>query len=182
MVRYSKIYGETAVSSVEAILGLLFNLCNNFVIKKFNSKKFCEQANETYGGKLTKRQIFDIMYELKRHKYITIDQTEEEKSVKLTNKAKMKIVEKIVADKTPDKKLRFVSFDIPERLHQKRDKFRRAIKRMGFWQIQQSLWVTDKDIGELVENAAKEYGVEDYVAYIISERSNIDEHIRSVKL
>ena len=105
-------------------------------------------------------------------------ETEGEVSIKLTNKAKIKIIDKIIEGKEKDNKYRFISFDIPERLHYYRDLFRRAIKRMGFRQIQQSLWVTDKNIGDLVEIAAKEYGVEEYVAYIVAETSNIDAHIK----
>jgi uncharacterized UPF0160 family protein len=86
-----------------------------------------------------------------------------------------------IADKIEsDSHFRFVSFDIPELMRKNRDAFRRAIKKLGFKQIQKSLWVTTKEIGELVEMAAEEYSVADYIAYFVSESSNIDRHIEKM--
>ncbi len=100
------------------------------------------------------------------------------KSIRLTNKAKLKLLDKISAKIKPDKKLRFISFDIPEEIKYKRDRFRKSIKRLGFVQIQKSLWVIDKNVSEFVELAAKENKVDEYVAYIISEKSDIDRMIK----
>ena len=96
------------------------------------------------------------------------------KSIELTNKAKLKVIELIAKKTKRDKVYRFVSFDIPEEKRKSRDQFRRVIKRMGFVQIQKSLWVTNKNLSTLVEAAAYEYGVEKYIAYIVSMKSDID--------
>jgi len=53
---------------------------------------------------------------------------------------------------------------------------------MGFVQIQKSLWVSDKNLGELVEMVVKEYKVENYVAYFIIDNSNIEKHIGNLLL
>jgi len=127
---------------------------------------------EIYSG--TSDQISKTVYDLKRRKYIEVEGS----SVVLTNKAKMRIVDKIVANLGKEKLYYFVSFDIPEWKRVARDQFRRAIKRMGFVQIQKSLWVCQRNVGELVEAAAKEYEVSDDAAYFISEKSNIDKFIR----
>jgi len=184
MVRYSKEYGDIFNNvftwGIESALRIILNVAENYRIKKFNKKEFYEDINDRYNNKLTKRQISDIFYELKRNKYIEFDTQDGERSIKLTNKAKIKLIEEIVNKESNDKENRFISFDIPERLHQRRDNFRRAIKRMGFRAIQQSLWVINKNVGEMVEIAAQEYGVEEYVAYIVSKKSNIDEHVEEV--
>ena len=177
MVRYSKKYGKAAEEAVswgfESVLNFLFRASENFVYKQQHRKSFHDEFIGFSGAELTKRQTSNMIYELKRHKYIEVDESGE-RAIRLTGKAKIKIVEKIVESSTIDHKFRFVSFDIPERLHYRRDQFRRTIKRMGFRQIQQSLWVADKNIGELVEIAAEEFKVSEYVAYIVSEKSNID--------
>ena len=118
-----------------------------------------------------------MVYELKKSKYIEIDEGD---SVKLTNKAKIKLIDRIADTNINDGKLRLVSFDIPEIKRTNRNNFRRAIKRMGFRQVQKSLWVNNRNVGELVEMAAVEYKVSDYVAYFVAERSNIDHHISDV--
>ena len=101
-------------------------------------------------------------------------------SIEFTNKAQLRIMDKIISGKRRDGKNRFLSFDIPEPKRSKRDGFRRIIKRMGFRQIQKSLWVCDKNIGDLVEIAKREYGVEEYVVYVVSEKSDIDDHITNI--
>lgn len=179
MVHYNKNYEKTLVFGIESFLGLLFKASDKFVIKKFNRTKLFRQIREK-NKNITNTQLSKTFYELKRHKYIEIEKTDSNHAVRLTNKAKIKIIEEIAKKSNADKKYRYVSFDIPERLHDKRDLFRNVIKRMGFRQIQQSLWVTDKNIGSMVEIVAEEYGVSDYVAYIISETSNINEHVKKI--
>jgi len=161
---------------VEMAIGLLFDATvalGNKIAKTGLFEYFKEEVSE---GDAKNSQISKTIYELKRKGYIQF----EGDSVKLTNKAKMKIVDKITAELGTSKKYHLISFDIPEIKRQNRNGFRRAIKKMGFVQIQKSLWVTTKNAGELVETAAEEYGVGDYVAYFVSEKSNIDEYIAKI--
>ena len=67
-----------------------------------------------------------------------------------------------------------MSFDIPAKFNYNRNKFRKIIKKIGFVKVQQSLWVTNKDVTDLVEAAIYECDVEKYVAYIVSQKSDID--------
>lgn len=180
MVRYSKEYGDAFFGLVDLALGLLINAADNFIVHKFNKRKYYNDYSDRTGGKYNGKQMSNQFYELKRRGYIEETELEGERAIRLTDKAKLKIVEKIVARQPSDRRLRYVSFDIPERLHYQRDLFRRTIKRIGFHQIQQSLWAIDKNVGKLVEIAAKEYKVEDYIAYIVSEGSNIDVHARRI--
>ncbi len=176
MVRNPKNYSRAFWGSVESLLVFAFDMGEK-AAQSIRRSDLYQQYKDLCGDNLTGKQISNQIYELKRSKYIEIED-DGERSIKLTNKAKIKIIESIVERKEQDHKYRFVSFDIPERLHYSRDMFRRIIKRMGFRQIQQSLWVTDKNIGQLVEIAAREYKVEDYIAYIVSEKSNIDFHVK----
>jgi len=180
MVRYSKKYGDISHNivtwGVEAILNYLFD----FKDKTFSSrgKNSLNQNLINYSDhKLSSRQISNTVQYLKKHKFIEIN-GQGVRAIKLTNKARIRLVEKVVRDIEIDHKHRFISFDIPERLRSQRDKFRRVIKRAGFRQIQLSLWAIDKDVGDIVEMASKEYEVQDYVAYIVSEKSNIEDFVR----
>lgn len=110
------------------------------------------------------------LYELKRSGYITVA----DGSIQFTNKGKMRAIETKVKNSPSVGKYRFISFDIPEQQRKERDAFRRTIKRVGFRQLQRSLWVCNKDISDYVELAAYDNGVEDFVVYIVSEKSDID--------
>lgn len=117
------------------------------------------------------------MHYLIRHGYIEKETNSE--SISFTNKAKLKIVEKLIPD--PDKKIRFVSFDIPESLRKERDQFRRTIQRLGFRKLQKSLWWIDKDVTDFVEMAMIENCVSDYVVYIVSEVTDVDKILSGKK-
>ena len=129
------------------------------------------------GSNLSRRQISRMTYELKRQNYIDVSQGD---SIEFTTKAKIKAIDKFIPFDQADHRRRLVSFDIPETKRRERDGFRRAIKNMGFRQVQKSLWVIDKNIGNLVEIAALDFKVEKYVAYFVVEKSNIENHITSI--
>ena len=99
-------------------------------------------------------------------------------SIQFTNKAKMAIVDRLASKIPSSVEYCLVSFDIPEYLKRNRNGFRRTIKKMGFKQIQKSLWVSNKKLGHLVELASIEYGVDEYVVYFISNNINITNHIK----
>jgi len=130
--------------------------------------------------KLTVENICKIYNELRRRGYIEIAFTEHGESVRFTDKAKLRALEPIAGRILADGKNRFVSFDIPEQMRRERNRFRRAIKSLGFRQVQGSLWVCNKDVGELVEMAASEYGVSEYFIYIVSEKSDVDKTINKM--
>lgn len=161
----------------ESALTLLYNAIE---LSK-NKLKYTEVSNyfrdELNNEEISNDQISKMTYELKRHKYLDLADGD---SVKLTNKAKIKLIDKYTAKNKSDGKKRLISFDIPEIKRYQRDNFRRAIKKMGFVQIQKSLWACDQNLGELVEIAIKEYKVGNYVAYFVVDNSNIDKHINRI--
>lgn len=126
---------------------------------------------------ISNRRISRVVYDLKKSNYIEFDEGD---SVRFTNKAKIRFIDKFVPADKADKKRRLVSFDIPETKRRQRNAFRRSIKQMGFRQIQKSLWVCDKNVGDMVEVASNEFGVEEYVAYFVVESSNIDLFINKI--
>lgn len=131
---------------------------------------------------ITKKRSAKWLGDLRREGYIQIVKRKSgNESIILTNKTKMKMLDKITKKLQCDSSNRFLSFDIPEEMRSQRNRFRRIIKEMGFVKIQQSLWVTNKEVGELVEMAARECGVGRYTAYIVSNKSDID-NIVSKKL
>lgn len=130
--------------------------------------------NGTNFGKEWSRDKFThSLHNLEKSGYVRF-KNDEGCSIEFTNKAKLKIIDNIASEITPDAHFRFVSFDIPEGMRTQRDKFRRTIKKLGFKQIQKSLWVINKNVGDLVELAAYEYGVEKYIVYIAADATDID--------
>lgn len=147
-------------------------------IDPLKDKQLTKLFNQKLQDKgISKREISRMTYKLKRQKYIEIVKGG---SVVLTDKAKIRAIDKYATLTPQDEKRRLVSFDIPEAFKKQRNSFRRTIKRMGFRQIQKSLWVCDRNVGDLVEIAAEENQVGEYVAYFVIEKSNIDKHIEKL--
>lgn len=161
-----------AVCTTATLLEILVDLANSLGDIAFDRKAVYRSV---YGRcpDVSNTDIGHQLCELKYRGYLTYEKGNNQ-SIILTNKAKLKLLEHQSVKIKKDEKYRFLSFDIPKEKSKARNQFRRAIKRMGFVKIQQSLWVTNKDLAELVELAAYEYKIENYIAYIISERSDID--------
>lgn len=123
-------------------------------------------------------QFTKKLYDLERTGYVRHNKNSD--SIEFTDKAKIRIIDTISLKHEVDKKYRFISFDIPEQKRFLRDGLRRSIKRLGFKQVQKSLWVCNKNVGDLVEIIIEEYKVNEYVTYIISEKSDIDKHIEKM--
>lgn len=100
-------------------------------------------------------------------------------SVRLTNKGKLKLFENTTSTKV-DGKWRLISFDIPEQMRRQRRRFRSTIKRFGFRQVQMSLWACPYEHADKVSLAISEYMIQEYVAYFVVERTDIEIHLRQL--
>jgi len=109
--------------------------------------------------------------------YIKINQVN--KSVELTNKGRIKLIENS-PDQATDGKMRMVSYDIPEPLKSKRQQLCRSLRRIGFRQLQKSLWACPFVKADEVDLITKELGLEKYVAYLIVEKSDIDDYLKNL--
>lgn len=170
--------GEKKIKNISlAILEFILKIPAGVADGFLNQKALYDtyHSRNTFTG-----EISTWIASLKQRGYIETKIIKRERCIRLTNKAKIKLLDKISDSLQGDKKFRFVSFDIPEDLRYARNKFRSAIKRMGFIRVQDSLWVINKNVAEFVEMAAYEYKVEKYIAYIISEKSDIDGLIKKM--
>ncbi len=68
-----------------------------------------------------------------------------------------------------DRKWRVVAFDIPEQYSELRDKLRYVLKRVGFVQLQQSVWVFPHECRVLVDLLKQNSGLSKYVLYGVLE-------------
>lgn len=148
------------------------------LVMAFDRKEFYRLLNgDEPEHLLTCANIAKLISNMKGSGYVQIEKKNGQESIKFTNKARLAIVDRIAKRSDADDRHHFVSFDIPEKMRPNRDKFRRTIKRIGFSQIQESLWVCRREVGDLVELAAREYGVDEYVVYIVSDNTNINNTI-----
>ena len=113
------------------------------------------------------------IYELKRHGYINTFVKAKEKYIEITPKGKTKIskycISPIEHPKHWDKKWRVAFFDIPEEHKTERDIFRKRILKLGFVQIQKSVYVHPFECAFQIKTLSQILNVADYVKIMISE-------------
>jgi len=124
---------------------------------------------------LDKRKFDSNIRSIEKRGYIKINRKSD--SVELTNKGRIKLLENS-GDKIIDGKWRMLSWDIPEKYSVKRQRICRSIRRIGFRQVQKSLWACPFVQADEVELIIKELGLEKYVAYLVVEKTDIEEYLR----
>ena len=120
------------------------------------------------------RRISNNIKGLERRGYIKINRLSN--SVKLTNKGQIKLIE-ISNDNSIDDKWRMLSFDIPEKLRNKRQQFRRSIKRIGYKQVQKSLWACPFVRADQIGMIVKELNLDKYVAFLLVGKTDIEKYL-----
>jgi hypothetical protein len=120
------------------------------------------------------------LYSLKRGKYIKETEGSRNKKgkIELTKKGRALLCGyefsrlSVPAQKKWDEVWRVVFFDIPEKHRYARDILRDKLKRMGFFQIQQSTWVYPYECKEELDLVCEYISVQQYVLFCESPIEN----------
>jgi CRISPR-associated endonuclease Cas2 len=164
-----KKYGQISLDLLLAISEIALDLAVTFDPRKF-SKSIPDKKN----------RVNDYFRILNRSGYVDFKHVEGRTySVRLTQKGKIKLLENS-EDGSTDGKWRLLSFDIPEDKRRQRDQFRRTIKRIGFKQVQKSLWACPFVKANGVKLAIEEYDLSRYIAYMIVEETDIEDYLKKL--
>ena len=123
------------------------------------------------------RRFRNQIYGLERSGYIKVNH--QEKSIEITPKGRIKILENS-ADKKVDGKWRFLSWDIPEDLAIKRRQFCSSIKRIGYKQVQKSLWVSPFKQADEIYLVIEGLKIRKYVSFIVAEKTDIEDYLKNL--
>jgi len=163
---------DKAVNITIEILEYLYNVggmtFDASISKKTASNIFHQNFYQTY----TEVPFAKWLYRLRDQGYLKY--TPGSDSIEFTTKTKLKLIDKIGSNATELENFYFISFDIPETKRSDRARLRQALKALDFRRIQDSLWVTNKNVYNLVQEIALELNVEKYIANILSQQSDID--------
>lgn len=91
-----------------------------------------------------------VVGRLARNGWVEKKETPEGTKIIITDKGKKQVLLFQLEDLQPKKekwdgKWRMVFFDVEEEKRKKRDDLRRYLKKLGFWQMQRSVWVSPYD-------------------------------------
>lgn len=131
-------------------------------------------------------QVRNAFYTLKRRKFIEIVKEKDGKiKARLTNKGKSRIKEfyfeglKISKPRRWDRKWRVVIFDVPIRFNPARVALREKIRELGFFRLQQSVWVHPYPCKDEILLVAEVFEVEPFIEIITAEKMLHENKLRN---
>lgn len=85
---------------------------------------------------------------LRRKKFLKTKKTEEGLLVELSDEGRVELMKRLVRERPAfkDEQVCLVVYDVPNEGNLGRDALRYFLKRIGFKQVQRSVWSTDKDV------------------------------------
>ena len=124
-----------------------------------------------------KRKIAQTFSSLKRNRLIVLREEDNRITVELTEEGQRKVKNyqfeelKIAKPARWDRKWRIVIFDIPEkRKKAAREAFRDKLKKLDFFQLQESVWVDPYPCENEIQLAAEIFGVTPFINIIIADK------------
>lgn len=150
------------------------------------------KAGVTIGSLLLKDEDYtgwrsdQIISQLKKQKYVSIKYNDNGSvTVKITkdgmNRALTYQLDTMMVRKPKhwDKKWRVVIFDIPEKYRRVRDIFRSRLRQLSLYQLQESVYISPYPCFNEVEFLRELYGISFTVSYLLVDRIEDDELLRS---
>ncbi len=126
------------------------------------------------------RYLRSTIKRLQKEKIVMIEEIEGEKIIKLTKHGKRRILKYSLDALTIEKagnwdgNWRLVIYDVPKRKNGLRDVFRQTLKNLGFYQLQESVWLHPYPCEGQITFLREYYGVGNEVVYIVATKLEDD--------
>lgn len=137
--------------------------------KKIDEKELYAEMHKLYRSKLVKRTV-------NSDGTLTFILTEKGKMRALTYDFENMKIEK----KDWDGKWRFIVFDIPEKFRVGRDSLRDKIKKLGFYELQKSVFIFPYECQDEIEFIIEFYGIRKYVRYGSIDSIDNAQHLKQI--
>lgn len=128
------------------------------------------EARRQYGRK----RFTQLIYRLKKKGFIKAPDWDPKEGIVITKKGIEKVFQvrlKMKGKKRrSDGKWQMVVFDIPEKTRKARDEIRAYLKKLGYKQFQQSIWISPFDILKETQNVIDHCNAEDYAKIFLIEK------------
>jgi len=137
--------------------------------RRINEKELRREIKNLYKSKMvTKKQNPDGSF-----------------TILLTKKGKIKALTFRLQDmkikgETWDKRWRVVIFDIPEKLKKARDALREKLKKIGFYELQKSVFVFPYECEEEIDFVIEFFELRKYVRFGVLEKIDNEPHLKKI--
>ncbi len=126
-----------------------------------------------------------VVDRLKKQRLVEITEENGQTLVRITEDGRIRALRykldemQVKKPKVWDRKWRIVIFDITEKSKRMREIFRHHLKTMGFYMLQKSVWVHPYPCNNEIEFLKQVYGVGINVTYIVAEKIESSENLKS---
>lgn len=130
------------------------------------------------------RSVYNTLKHLERNKLVDITKKNGKTIIKITKGGKSKILEyefedmRIMEPKRWDGKWRVIGFDIPEKRKKVREALRHKIKKLGFIQVQKSLFIYPYECRKEIEFVGEFFQVNEHIVFIEALSINDEEYYK----
>jgi len=137
--------------------------------KKINKEKLRKEIRNLYRSKLIKRQ----------------DNSDGSITITLTDRGRLRALtynfDKIKIDNVKwDGKWRLIVFDIPEKLKSGRNALRERIKKLGFYELQKSVWVYPYECKNEIDFIVEFFNLRKYVRFAVVDFIDNEIHLKEI--
>ncbi len=172
--RYARVKDVLTLLGIGTVLGLSLFVTPGAAIlaKPFLDEKREKEWEEwkRFNPSYLKRTL----YRMRKEKLVTMTEVDGEEVVVLTKHGKRRILKYSLDDLTIEKphtwdgRWRMVMYDVSHRRKALRDLFRQTLKGLGFYQLQESVWLYPYPCESQVTFLREYYGVGNEVLYVIA--------------
>lgn len=165
--RILTLLGAGTVLSLSLISPTALILAKPFLDEK---RRRDSDAWKQYNSRYLKKTIA----RLRKEKYVSIEERDGEEVVVLTKYGKQRILKysldslTIEKPKSWDGRWRLVIYDVPKQKKHLRDLFRETLKNLGFYQLQESVWLHPYPCEPQITFLREYYGVGNEVVYVVA--------------
>jgi DNA-binding transcriptional regulator PaaX len=135
---------------------------------------------------INKRELFSEIHKLYRSKLVEkTTNPDGTLTFVLTDKGKLRALtynfeNMKIKDKDWDGKWRFIVFDVPEKFRTGRDALRGKIKKLGFYELQKSVFIFPYKCQDEIEFIIEFFGIRRYVRYGVIDSIDNEVHLKKV--
>lgn len=160
------------LSAGDLLYGFLLSARSN----RLMFKRAREHAQFRYRKKLAIERLKDLKFITERGQKLSLT----DRGADILGGAIRSTAALLRNDTRWDHRWRIVVFDIPEKYRVLRNQVRGILKRAGFVQLQQSVWIFPHDCEELIQLIRRESALSKYILYGVLEKIESEERLRKV--
>ena len=164
------------------ILSTFININRGFIEAAANPYIFIRHRVDNIENIETFKKYYQTVANLKRREYLRSIKNKKSYYA-LTKKGKLEAEKILIKEKIKkmkwDKKWRILIFDIPEKKRTFINNIRRTLIDIGFYQLQQSVWVIPYDIKDYLYSLIPGFREGDWFEYIEASRISSEEELKN---